>query len=49
MADDLREALRARDYRQLDDWLVLYSDNVSDKVRGHVEQRRAELYIEPEV
>ncbi len=45
MLEDLGAALRSHDYRQLDDWLVLYSD-AEPGMRAHVKQRRDELYIE---
>lgn len=46
MHDDLRKALQSHDYRQLDDWLVLYGDKVSPDLKKHVDNRRDELYIE---
>lgn len=46
MHDDLRAALKARDYRLLDDWLVLYGERISGDLKKHVELRRDELYIE---
>jgi len=45
MIDDLSLALRSHDYRQLDDWLVLYAD-ADGPVRAYVKIRRDELYIE---
>jgi hypothetical protein len=46
MHRDLRDALASRDYRKLDDWLVIYVDELTPEVRKHVELRRDELYIE---
>ena len=46
MHDDLRKALQSHDYRQLDDWLVLYGDKISSDLKKHVDIRRDELYIE---
>ena len=46
MNDDLREALRSRDHRCLEDWLVIYADLVSAETRKHVLARRDELYID---
>lgn len=43
---DLRSALASRDYKRLDDWLVLHSDHASEKLKKHVALRRDELYIE---
>lgn len=45
MQDDLRDALRSRDYNRLDDWLVMYADNITPEMRKNVESRRTELYI----
>lgn len=45
MIDDLGDALRSHDYRQLDDWLVMYGD-ADGATRAHVKIRRDELYIE---
>jgi len=45
MVDDLGVALRSYDYRQLDDWLVLYPE-ADLSMRAHVKIRRDELYIE---
>lgn len=46
MQDDLRTALLSRDYRRLDDFLVMWADRVPKEIKKHVEQRRDELYIE---
>ena len=45
-SNDLRDALASRDYRQLEDWLVLYGSDVADDVKKHVKERRDELYNE---
>ena len=37
MHDDLRRALQSHDHRQIDDWLVLYGDNVSSDLKKHVD------------
>lgn len=44
--DDLTKALASRDYRQLEDWLVIYADRSTEKEREHVKTRRDELFIE---
>ena len=46
MHKDLRAALKARDYKLLEDWLVLYGDYISTDLRKHVELRKDELFIE---
>ena len=46
MREDLRSALRSRDYRRLDDFMVMWSDRIDPAARKHLELRRDELYIE---
>lgn len=46
MQDDLRAALQSKDYRRLEDWLILYADTASSEMKKHVQQRRDELYVE---
>jgi hypothetical protein len=46
MLADLDNALQKRDYRLLDDWLVVYSDVATESMKKHVSIRRDELYIE---
>jgi hypothetical protein len=46
MQDDLHSALRSRDYRQLDDFMVMWADRVPEEIKKHIQQRRDELYIE---
>lgn len=43
---DLEEALTSRDHNKLNDWLVLYAEEISPETKQHVESRRDELYIE---
>lgn len=45
-AQDLREALASRDYHKLDDWLIIYADDMPENVKNHVMIRRDELYLE---
>lgn len=44
--DLLAEALNSGDYRKLDNWLVLYGDDVSKDVQDRVKERRTEMFIE---
>jgi hypothetical protein len=46
MRADLGRALLTRDYRQLDDFMLLWGDEVDAKVAAHVKERRDELYVE---
>ena len=46
MQEDLRDALKSRDYRRLEDWMVIYADHVTSETRKHVSARRDELYID---
>lgn len=46
MRADLREALKARDHRRLDDFLVVWGDRMSSKLETYVQQRRDQLFIE---
>lgn len=43
---ELESALRTRDHRRLDDWMVLNLDKVPAAVRKQVLIRRDEMYIE---
>lgn len=43
---DLEKALTSKDYNKLNDWLVLYADEISDELKQSVEARRDELFIE---
>jgi len=45
MIADLSLSLRSHDYRQLDDWLIVYEE-ASVSMRAHVKIRRDEFYIE---
>lgn len=45
-ARTLELALKSRDHRQLDDWLLVHGDEVSKDLRKHIELRRDELYID---
>ena len=46
MGVDLRAALAVRDYRRLDDFVVVWGSTVDKKTLAHVQCRRAELYVE---
>jgi hypothetical protein len=46
MHEDLRKALQSHDYKQLDDFLVLWGDDIESSTKAHVQARRDELYIE---
>lgn len=46
MHADLRTALRSRDHRQLDDFLVMWEDRLDPPVAAHIKTRRDELYID---
>ncbi len=46
MQQDLRDALSSRDYKRLDDWMLIYADEMSPAMRKQLEQRRDELFIE---
>jgi hypothetical protein len=46
MRDDLRKALASRDYRQLDDFLVLWGGEMDAETRAHVQDRRNGMFIE---
>ncbi len=46
MQEDLREALKSRDHRRLEDWLIIYADHVTPETRKHVQARHDELYID---
>lgn len=46
MQQDLRDALASKDYRKIDDWLLVYADDVTPKVKEQAERRRNELYVE---
>lgn len=43
---DLRDALRSRDYRKLDDFLLLYANELSNVEKKQILIRRDELYVE---
>lgn len=43
---ELREALRSRDYRKLDDFMLLYAGELDEGVRKQIQIRRDELYVE---
>jgi hypothetical protein len=44
--DDLRSALESRDYRRLDDFMLLYASELSDGEKKQILIRRDELYVE---
>lgn len=46
MHEDFKKALAARDYRKLDDFLLLYSDLIDAGVKKQIDIRRDELFIE---
>jgi hypothetical protein len=48
MRQDLRAALQSKDYRKLDDFLVLWGTRADTQMRKHVQVRRDEMYIETE-
>ena len=44
---DLRIALKSRDYRQLDDWLIIYRSEITNEtLLKQIQIRRDELYVE---
>lgn len=43
---ELRQALRSRDYRRLDDWVTLYGAEADPETTTLVKERRDEYYIE---
>jgi hypothetical protein len=44
--DDLRAALGSHDYRKLDDFIVLWGDQIDLPTREHIKERRDELFLE---
>ncbi len=46
MDDDLRTALRSRDYRSLDDFIAMWGADASPKTLDYVKSRRDELYVD---
>lgn len=46
MREDLRAALASKDYRKLDDFMVVWANVVDPDVMKHIKERRDELYIE---
>jgi hypothetical protein len=43
---ELRDALKSRDYRKLDDYMLLYAKELSSDEKKHIQIRRDELYVE---
>lgn len=43
---ELRDALKSRDYRKLDDFMLLYASELSDGEKKQILIRRDELYVE---
>lgn len=43
---ELRDALKSRDYRKLDDYMLLYSAELDESVRKQIQLRRDELFVE---
>lgn len=43
---ELRDALRSRDYRKLDDFMLLYANELDESVKKQIQIRRDELYVE---
>lgn len=43
---ELRDALKSRDYRKLDDYMLLYAGELDEGVQKQIQIRRDELYVE---
>ena len=46
MREDLRAALASKDYRKLDDFMVVWANVVDPGAMKHIKERRDELYVE---
>ena len=46
MQDDLRSALQSADYRKLDDFMLVWADDVSEGHMKLIQSRRDALYVD---